>query len=376
MTATPAHTAEGHTHLEAARLTALLRHARRRLGLARLLQTLSLGVPAATGALIASSWLVGRVEPSMAAAGLATTVAAGLVAWFGTPHAAGLAALLDQRLRLADRVGTALRVGARKDAVAVLIQQDAVAHVSPAGIERAFPLRIHRGTWLACAAVAASAGLWLVERPALESGAPNPAPGGGMSVSTSAGAGAAAARGPASASRQNDRAQGQTSPVAGPTPQAIPVARATEGNEGSREAATQTGAPKPMAPEDRTATGRGAGTGDSPARASREGGASGSPGRGTTTTGGSRDVREAAARGATDAAAAKGGGAAGGVRYGRRLDGAATVAGESVGPPPSAAVIRQAQLRAETAIAHQDVPPRYRAYLRDYFRAVQSTSEP
>jgi len=378
MNATPAHAAEGHTHLEVARLTALLRHARRRLGLARLLQTLSLGVPATTGAFIALSWMVGRLEPSMAVAGLAATVAAGLVAWFGTPHAGGLAALLDERLRLADRVGTALRVGARTDAVALLIQQDAVAHVSPAGIESAFPLRIHRGTWVACAAVAVSAGLWLVERPAPESGPPNPGPGGGMTVRTSPGAGAATARGLASSSRQDDRAQGQTSPAPEPTPPAIPVARATEGHEGSREGATQTGGPKPTAPEERTATGRGAGIGDSTSRGSRDGGPSGdsSSARGTTAAGGSGDVREAAARGATVAAAATNGRAAGGVRYGRGLDGSATVAGELVGPPPSAAAIRQGQRRAETAIAHEDVPPRYRAFLRDYFRAVQSASEP
>jgi hypothetical protein len=263
--------------------------------------------------------------------------------------------------------------------VALLIQQDAVAHVSPAGIERAFPLRIHRGTWLACAVVAASAGLWLVEPPTLESGAPNLAPGKGRTVRTSRGAGVASARGPAaSTSRQNDPTQGQTSAAAEPTPQAIPVARAAEGNEGSRESATQAGAPRPTAPEDRTAAGRGAGPGDSTSRGSREGGPTGgsSPGRGTTTASGSRDIREAAAGGATDAAARTGGGAAGGVRYGRRLDGDGRGAGDVVGPPPSAAAIRQGQLRAETAIAHEDVPPRYRAYLRDYFRAVQSTSEP
>lgn len=362
--------------LDGARLTALLGRARRRLGLARLLQTLSLCVPLVAAALVAASWLMGHLGWSIAAAGLLATMAAGLLAWFGTPRAAGLAALLDQRLKLADRLGTALRVATRTDAVALLIQHDAVAHVTPSGIDGALPLRVHRGTWLACAVVAVFGSLWLVDRPALEVDASDRVSGGGLIVRTpGGGASNAAARGPATSS-DRDRAPGRPSSVAGSTPEAT-ITRASRESEGTREGATGVNTPTPSGSVDRATSGRGAGTPASASRSNRADAASGdgAAGRGATPIGGSGDARAAAGRGATQAATG-GAGAAGGVQFGRTVDTSGTAARDGAAPAPSAAAIRQGQLRADTAIAHDDVPPRYRAYLRDYFRAVQAMSQP
>ncbi len=378
MNRTQAPSGERHVHgLEDARLTALLRRARARLGLARMIETLSLGVPTVVATLVAVSWLVGRAESLIAGAGVVALTVVGVVAWLGTPHAARVAALLDERLRLADRVGTALRVGARTDAVAALIRHDALTHLTPSGLEGAFPLRIHRRTWLACAAVVISAGLWLLERPTLENAATPSSAGGGIAVRTSSGAGSgAAARGPAPTSPENNRAPGQPPPAGGADAQTPPATRVAESSEGPRDGGAPADAATARTPADRSALGRGAGEGDATSSRSRQGGSrDGSPGRGAA-AGESSEVREAAARGAAGTAATAGGGAAGGVQYGQRLDGPATVARDAAGPALSAAAIRQGRLRAETAIAHDDVPPRYRAYLRDYFRTVQSTSEP
>ncbi|HEY6509160.1 MAG TPA: hypothetical protein VIY56_14160, partial [Vicinamibacterales bacterium] len=361
---------------EGARLTALLGRARTRLGRARLLQTLSLCVPTVVAALVILSWLTGRTEPPMAAGATLAIVGAGLLAWFRTPHAAALAALLDERLRLADRVGTAVRVGARADAVALLIQRDAVAHVTPAGIESAFPFRVHRWTWLACAVVVASAGLWLVERPGLPNGASGTPSGGGITVRTPRGASSnAAAQGPESTSVDSGRALDQPPPAAAQNAQAPPFARTAEG-EGARDGGARTDLSS-LPAEGRAAGGQGAGAGDQTSARGRDGGVpgDGSTGQRVTAAGRSRDVGDAAARGATDAGTGTEGRAEGGVQFGRRLEGRFSTARDDLGPP-SAAAIRQGQLRADTAIAHDEVPPRYRAYLRDYFRTVQAMSEP
>ena len=375
-----------HAHLDASanappldlQVTAGLHAARARLRRARLAHRLSIDIPVAVAAVALAGWWGPAGTGWLAAGGVAVVAVVALVTAIRTPWLPEVAALLDARLQLADRLSTAFSVMPRTDAVARLIVRDAAPRLTSQALPAAIPYQPH--PWASAAVVAALAclSLWMLA-PAPPEGRP-----GGDASAGSVSSAPPRDRPATGAARSNDTSP--TSPTgAGPAPDssprppAAPADGGADGREGSsttRQARDGAGDTEPLGRAgDASAVGS-QGNGDGAAAAAGERSAAAAP--------------SAAARGAQaglQGAPAPGRGAAmsssrsstaegaGGVRRGTLAD------NQSVAIPPrdrivSPTSVARGRQAAEAAIAHDDVPPRRRAYLRDYYQAVGRLNEP
>lgn len=328
----------------------LVGSARARLRLARVARVLSLALPLILAAAAVAGWArLARVE-WLAASALAGILGAAAVAVARTPSTIGVAALLDARLRLADRVSTALRMMTREDAIARFIVQDAAAKLAPQAVVSALPFQIHPRAMTAAAFSLACVALWIaVPAPANREDGPA---GGGLVFG-----GAAAAR----VGAESQAARNAGAAPAGSTP--VADARGTRADIDTAAAADRGATPADAA--------RGGDTADAAGRSrlAREASASGP--RGTQEA---RGGIPAGAPGSAAASAESGREGAGGVRRGT-LTATAEARSSSAGGPAPAALAR-ARDAGEAAIAHDDVPPRRWAYLREYYRALGRLNQP
>jgi len=93
---------------------------------------------------------------------LAALAAAGVAAWFcrlAWPGPVETAVELDERLRLSERISSALLVAESGGAMERAVVEDAHAYAKSVPVARTFPLKIHRGFYIAFALAAAAIAL-------------------------------------------------------------------------------------------------------------------------------------------------------------------------------------------------------------------------
>ena len=367
-----------------AHVTALLRGARARLRLTRMTRSVSITAPLAIAALALLGWArVADVAALFVGTAIAVAVAA-VVAAVRTPSVPGVAELLDRRLRLADRVSTAVRMMPRADPVARFIVRDASASLTLDAVSSALPFELHARTTAAVAVSVACLALWAA--PVSPPWSPEAD---GQTSGDGAGRAAAGSQSPArntspGAPAQDGGSDGRL-PEPGAQAPAGSAADATRGRDERSErpdAADGRGAAESASRDERGAAGQPGSEANAAAgaRAARPGPASAAGGRGTQQGAPGTCTRSGAWRGD--------GGPPGRVREGAGGVRGGGLSGNSGSPDPasvtpgtstrviSAAALARARDVAEAAIAHDEVPPRHRAYVREYYRAVSRLSEP
>lgn len=367
---------DGERH--ATELMALLRTARARTRIARLARVLSIALPAAGAGGALAGW-AGMAGPwQLAAAAAVVPIAAALAAW-RTPGIAAVAAALDTRLSLADRTSTAVRVMPRRDALAAAIVKDAAAKLTAGSVVAAIRYDAHPragSMWLVALACAL---LWFA------------GPGPGEYARSGQFTSGRTVEGRSAAAPEADSTGRGATPTATPAitaeerettrrPQAAARERSADTPAGFDErrshapdSAAAPTADRPDSTGRRGASGRAGGDAAVPAQEPNGPG----PREATASPSGRAGTSAAtAARGGTAPAATPVGAGAGGVQRGSLAPAAEPGPVPTAAPRLSAAALASARAGAEAAIAHDDVPPRRRAYLRDYYRAVGALSQP
>lgn len=361
-----------------ARLRALLQRALVRTRLTRLARVLSLALPVVSGAVALAAWAAIAPPVDLAIAAAVALIATAATTVARAPTLSTVAADLDVRLALADRLSTAVRMLSRGDAVAGAIVKDAAARLSSPAVTDALPYRAHPRAGLAWLAALACAVLWAAG-PSSASRTTRAGDSGRTIAS-----GAAVANPDAPVSRET--APSPDAPAVAPrVPEA--AAPATAGADARRRDA---GASDDRPSGDSAAATRAAQTGTNPAPSEapapgRRGGRSDSAESGRAGAGSEASTAGAGRSAPAAATAARAGGApatgavsngAGGVRRGTLTAAEGADVRPTSGARVSAAMLAAARANAEAAIAHDDIPPRHRAYLRDYYRAVSTVSQP
>ena len=328
---------------------ALVGRARARLRLTRVARVLSLALPLILAAAAVAGWAGLARGEWLAASALASTLVTAAIAVARTPSTTDVAALLDARLRLADRVSTALQMMRREDAIARFIVQDAAAKLAPQAVVSALPFQIHPRAMPAAAFSLACVALWLaVPAPANREDGPA---GGGLRFG-----GAAAAR----VGAESQPARNAGAAPAGSRPVAEPQGARADIETAVATKRDATPADSASGPESADAASR-ARPGDAPASGPR----------------GTQEARgriTGAGPGSAVATTESGREGAGGVQRGT-LTGTVEARSSSTNAPARAAVAR-ARDAGEAAIAHDDVPPHRWAYLREYYRALGRLNQP
>lgn len=337
----------------------LLRRCRRRLNFVAAVRYAGVTLPIAIVSSEAMAF-VARPAPPMLAILIATTIgialaAALIAAMIGAPSLRDAAAALDARLRLQDRMVTALHVSKDDDAMARLVLRDAASRVADTSPSQTFPFEpparfgaIVAGTVSISVAFAiagaAVSPAWRIER----------ARGAGSAATGGAQQGRASRPGP-----QQPGVRVAPSP-SGPRPSSAPQVTASQVTARGTEPAV--GRDLGRTPAGLKATASRGGTHSASASADRD-----VPG--STVAAGA----PAAGRGA--AAETQGPvHAAGGVK-GESLRTAASAAEASVADSPLgpayAARHRTASARAQAAIAQERVPAGLATYVKNYFIAIR-----
>lgn len=344
------------------------------------------GLAAAATALVGAQGIAIFVQPSLNGA-LRWFVAGSVVAFIASAVAAlaqtrpsrSIAIALDRRLGLEDRVLSAVQFSGQGDEVSRLVVADAAARMAALG-PGAVPWQAPPGgLWLLGAVLCSSMALGVRVMGTSADQSPAAAggiviPGGRPSASASANP---SVRSPGGVPSETVRASGnpvRSSPVAGGAPEAsgaagIAAAQPSSPADQARPA-EQTGDDSASVARDNAGI-RVPSTGER--RASSASGGDGQSGRGGTqpTAGGGRNGLGGNTPGAPDPSGR--GGAQGGALT--------SVGGHEVLPRnPDAGSYdmryRAAVAHAEAAIAQQRVPPRLRAYVRDYFVGIRSAGAP
>jgi hypothetical protein len=337
---------------------ALLNRCRRRLRIVAAVRCAGITLPIA---IASSAALAFAVKPGpatlamlIAAAIGVALVAAMVFAMVRAPQLRETAAALDARLRLQDRMVTALQVSRDPDPMARLVLRDAASRVAGLSPAQAFPLEAPAYfRAMVAGAVAISAAF------AIAGAAASPS----WRIDHTAGAGATATGG---------ARQGRASR---PGP-AQPPASAESAASTARQSSTAPAAVQQAARATEPAVGRDLGRTPSALKASGTRG-----GSQASTTASDRDVSESTVSAGAPAAARGAVGeaqgpirAAGGVK-GASLRPAASAPGETVDDSPLspayAARYRTASVRAQAAIAQERVPPGLAAYVKHYFIAIR-----
>ncbi|OFW31511.1 MAG: hypothetical protein A3H97_03245 [Acidobacteria bacterium RIFCSPLOWO2_02_FULL_65_29] len=314
-----------------------------------------------------------------AAGGLALGTAA-LLAWLRCPTVRATGARLDRELRLDDRVAAALEARDGHEPVAPLIVRDALLRLRGIKPAHVFPMKLGRPAALAAASFVCAALLSAIAVP------PGPdrasaARGGGVSSATATGARSSAAgplRGRSSDSN-GERGVPGSAQVAAPSAAAGQQAAPAGGQPGTtatRAPGAQRGstADSSQSPGGTTAGGASSGDGrrSTNSQSTADASGAGAAARGTA-SGATRAT--GAARGAAGRSGETVGGTAvgaGGVQ-GEALRSNAEVARTRAGGGRSSVTARAdaAWTGAAAAVSSDDVPPRRRAYVRDYFIAIR-----
>jgi hypothetical protein len=337
----------------------LLRRCRRRQSFVAAVRYAGVTLPIAIVSIEALAFAV-RPGPATLAIVIASTVgialaAALIAAMVRAPHLRETAAALDARLRLQDRMVTALQVSTDDDPMARLVLRDAASRVAGLSPVQAFPLEppAHFRAMVAGAvsvsvafaiAGAAASPRWRIER----------APGGGAA---------------ATGGGQRGRASRPRAPQSAASAALVPSTTARPGS-------TVPAAVQQPARGTEPAVGRDLGRIPPALRAP---GARG--GSQASSTSADRDVQESAVSAGASAAGRGAAGeaqgpihAAGGVKA-EALRSTASAPGESGGDSPLspayAARYRAASARAQAAISQERVPAGLAAYVRHYFIAIR-----
>jgi hypothetical protein len=336
----------------------LLRRCRRRLCLVAAVRYAGITLPIA---IVSSEAIAFAITPGSAklailmAATIAIALAAALIAaMVRAPHLRDTAAALDTRLRLQDRMVTALQVSKDDDPMARLVLRDAASRVAGLSPAQAFPLEppAHFRAMVAGAvsisvafavAGAAASPSWRIER--------------------AIGPGAAATGG-----GQQGRASRPGAPQSAASAERVPSV--------ARPSSTPPAAVQQAARGTEPAVGRDLGR--TPSALKAPGARGGSQ---ASSTGADRDVPGSTAPAGAPAAGRGAVGeaqgpiqAAGGVK-GESLRAAASTpsasAGDSPLSPAYAARYRTASARAQAAISQERVPASLAAYVKHYFIAIR-----
>lgn len=368
-------------------LVDLIRRHRRRI---RLIMLASYGcVTAAAGAILTAVAYQFRggvgVGWAAGAAGLALGSAT-LLAWLRCPTVQATGSALDRELRLDDRVAAALEAREGHEPVAPLIVRDALLRLRGVKPAQVFPMKLGRPAAVATAGFVGTALLFTL-------GAP---PGPGPEQASAARGGGVRAEGGARSSPAGPL-RGRSSEANGergvPGSQQQVAAPSVAAGQQAAPAGAQPGTTSTRAPGDQRestadssqalggTTAGGAPSGDGRRSTDNQGAADGSgagaPARGaaSTTTRATGTAQGAAGRsGETLGGTAVGSGGVQGEALGSNADVARTLArrgGLSVTSRADAA-----WTSAGAAMSSDDVPPRRRSYVRDYFIAVRRLAQP
>jgi hypothetical protein len=321
------------------------------------------------------------------AAVVAVGVAA-LLAWRRRPTLRATALLLDYSLRWDERVTAALDARNDPDPVAPLIVADAVRRLQGVSPARVFPMRLRMPPAQAVAVFAAVA-LLAYAVPSIDPvfGPERLEPADGRSrppttrpdAETSAGerARAAAADSPGAATPASPRPDApapraaEYAPTRAATPDDPPESEAARSSSPQEGAVDATGGSESGA----------AGTRDDVYRNSAIG-AGDRSGSGRTARDGATSTTGAAGGDARGAAATAEGArpdGAGGIDEGRGTAGPGGLARRSEPAEARSLTVparEEAWTRAESALSRGEVPPTWRAYVRDYFRRMRGTAPP
>jgi hypothetical protein len=411
---------------------------RARLRLVRLVRVLSLAVPSVALAVTLTGALGARfggiagfaTDSQLAASGAAVLVVLVILTWYQTPALREVGTLLDARLDLADRTVAALDVGDRTGSVARLIVADAATRIASWPVARVFPIEMHPRAGVATAAATVALALFVFGANTTSPIRDRSTAGAGPGIGTGAGSNQGQPRTTAASDGARDRQQQRrpgvdvnggleqrtpTDKTAGATtdvardatasaisraprdvespvqatgrtqqtargesvaPAVTPSARTAQARaaqaraEADRDAAlspqprstsgAQRADARGSAEQARTAVTPAVSSAARPARMSGPG----QPGRGTA------GARSGAAGAAGVAATAAGGVAGGQLARGQSPQRAQP---QSVTPQPTAP---QSVAGIDVLSPRDEVPPQRRRYVRDYFRAVQSTTQP
>lgn len=314
----------------------------------------------AASVLIGEALVVGGAVHSMVAAVAMAATAALLAAVAATmvlrPRLSDIAALIDARLHLQDRVVTALQFNTAIDPFSKLVVRDAHARVAAVRASDAVPFTVPRRIRAAVGAAAVVSAVMIVattEAPRWSRTGWTGFGGAGVAPNSS---GVAAPASIATARQQNA--------VAG---SAIATDNQTERSSARQQPdANQTGATEPsvQSSSSREASPSSDGTG----RLER-----GSTSRGDTTstsTGANTPGDAGVAGGAASTSyEQRGGGVANGARSARATDTA------TPGDSTYRAAYRSGRAAAESAVAQDRVPADLRSYVRDYFVAIRPAGD-
>lgn len=332
-------------------LATILR-ARRRLSVIAFVRTgciaLAIGVSgvAALYVLGRESWALTRLLLFAGAAALAVTATTTLLR---RPTLAQTAATLDSRLGLSDRLIAALALRGNADAMAMLVVRDARETLSAMVIPTVLTLPRSLLAWTCSGSVVA------VVLAALLGGTADtlddrPSDGGAGRIVSGGSSPSTRPRSPSAAGPAGERRVIRAAPRAQP---AIEQRRAPGSGSGSPQPPAVKSATRSLTDQAGNRDARGT-------TAAASGGAAGRSGNA------GREAAVAQARTAPGS---------GGVQQG--TIGAATPAHRitrSGDAPPTVREIRLAAVRAEAALTRDEIPPRLRPSVRNYFRAIQSES--
>lgn len=327
--------------------------------------------------------------PSLATGALVGAAFAAGAASVRAPTLRSAAAAIDERLGLSDRVIAAFTLRERSEPIATLIVNGTTERLAGFVPARAFPIAFDRRS--ACAAVVMTASLLLGTMTPREK-SPEQFDGrraSGVDLSESQGAGKPSGAHRPSAptgATQVDASRGsRATPSASRTgePPSVGGARGLAPRSDGNDSVTPPVPSASLAPQTARASASGPGrsenqaspaTGEARGLGSTDGSGVGrSPGRGSATGQGGQPREGAGASGGLSAPSdARAGGVQGG-RLGARPTAAALNAGTGPGPSPAGAMTA---VGVETALTRDEVPPQWRAYVRDYLASIRDREQP